>query len=131
MALEVKETEKEDKQWTDDADIVKHLTEIHSKKTSLSEDFVLFQGTEEQKEFIRNQLILADRVNDFIIEKTIAKETAQSLIRECQSLAILERNKPANWFVEHLIKRDIGEDIEAQKGKIEQAMDKILGEKKT
>lgn len=126
-SIEIKDNQEE--AFTDQADIVKHITKIHADKADLSEDFVLFQGTEEQKIFMRKQMLLANRINDYILDKQIAHETAQTVIRECENIAILERNKPLNWLVEHLVKRDTEEPIEEQKDKLAGAIDKIFGEK--
>lgn len=124
-SIEIKDNET----FHDKADMVKHVTKIHANGADLSEDFVLFQGTEEQKEFMRKQMTIANRITDYIADKKVGYETAQMIIRECENIAILERNKPQNWLVEHIVKQDTVEPVEEQEGKIDHALSKIFGDK--
>lgn len=129
------ETEK-DTYFSDNADIVRHATKIHTNETGMSEDYPLARMDDKKKKFIIQAHKIADSINDFIIDKEVAKDTAKIVRREANHIIIMERNNPNNWLLRKVFGRTYVDDMdkeqdEQNQGLIAGAMNGLFGKKKS
>ena len=127
----------EDKEYSDDYDIIKSLQTVYDKKRfSLNPNFTLMKGNEPKLvEFITKQHMTARKIYAQIPDKRYAKLAYDLIMLELDDRAIMHRNVKGNLLVEGVINRGqtgnitdkINEEpkegwIERQKSKIKKAI---------
>lgn len=94
------------REFSDDYDIIKSITDIHSTSEGISKDFVLFNSTEEKlRTFITEQFKVARKLRSFIQDKKTGEKVYSGLMAEIILLAVLNRNDPENFMVRKLLTR--------------------------
>lgn len=135
----MKENEKEERkteEFVDSADIVRHTVKIHTKTSTMSEDYVLTRWTDKPKEakFVRKAHQISDRIMDFIKDKEVATLSSRAVRRDANNLAIMGRNDNNNWLLRKVFGRtqldDLDkEDIETKDGIVENTKGFLFGKK--
>lgn len=130
------EKERFESSFVDNADIIRHTTKVHSKDTTMSEDYIQTRWTDKPKEanFVQKAHLISDRITDFICDKEAGLESSKAVRREANNKAILFRNDPNNWLLRKVFGKTQIDDLdkendEEQKGFVGKAMDGILGKK--
>lgn len=127
------EEDKGDKEYSDDYDIIKALTDVHSDQKEISKDFVLFNSKDEQlRTFITEQFKIARRLRAFIKHEATAKEVYKNLMSEIILIAVLNRNDEENFILRKLLQR--GQEMPAEQQRDEDRrglIDRILRREKT
>ena len=97
----------EDKEYSDDYDIIKSLQTVYDKKRfSLNTNFVLMKGNEDKLvEFITKQHLTARKIYAQIPDKRYAKLVYDLIMLELDDRAIMKRNVKGNMLTEGVINR--------------------------
>lgn len=131
MAVKIEEDTKS-KEFSDEYDIVKNITDIHSGETGITTDMVLFNSKEEEtRKFIIEQYKIARRFRELIKDKEVAEQVYKNLMSEINIIAVLNRNDDKNFIVSQLLKR--GQEPTAEKQQDEERkgiLDRLLRREK-
>ena len=103
----------EDKEYSDEYDIIKSLQTVYDKKKfSLNPNFTLMKGNESKLvEFVTKQHMTARKIYSQIPDKRYAKLAYDLIMLELDDRAIMNRNVKGNMLVEGVINRGQGGNI--------------------
>lgn len=116
--------------YTDKWDVIKTIIKPHSNDLNITEDYILFKSDDKTEKFIKQHYKIAMRINDFIKEPTIGKNTSQFLLSEINIMATIKRNNKDNWLIKKIIE-NINETNEQKEEEDNRTMiEKLLNTKK-
>lgn len=103
-----------DVKFSDELDVLRHITKVSSEigREGITDDAVLFEPTQKEIDFVSKQYDLAKQMQDFIAEKTIAKQVRRNMMASTELLMVLRRNTKNNFMVKKILERNNQEQEE-------------------